>query len=295
MKKIAATIGILGIKLLGYLPFWSLYFISDILFLISYYIVRYRKKTVQINLKNSFPEKTGKEIEEISFKFYRHFSDLIVETIKAYQISEKELNKRFKYKNPEVLNKLYAEGKSVALLSGHYANWELTIGLPRYTHYQINVIYRSIQNSKFDKYMKDARSRFGMFLMPASISLRTMLDFEKKGKLTATYYLTDQTALKDTENWMMFLNQETAVFPGPEKIASRLNQSVVFMDIQKIKRGYYEVEFTKLVDNASETKEYEITKKHLKFLEDIIIKRPEHWLWTHKRWKHKRPQNINLK
>jgi KDO2-lipid IV(A) lauroyltransferase len=295
MKKIAAQIGVFVLKILGYTPFWLIYFWADLLYFISYYVIEYRKKTVIQNLKNSFPEKTNQEIKTITQKFYRHFADLVVETIKAFQMSEASFRKRFHFNNPEVLNELYEQEKSVALLSGHYGNWEWTIALPKFIQHQVNVIYRPIQDETFDHYMKNLRSQFGMFMMPARISGRTMLELEKAGQLSATYYLTDQTALKDTDYWMMFLNQETAVFPGAEKVASKFRQAVVFMDIQKVRRGYYEVQFTKLFDDASLTKEYEVTKAHTRFLEEIIRKRPELWLWSHKRWKHKRPEHILLK
>ncbi|OFX50997.1 MAG: hypothetical protein A2066_13575 [Bacteroidetes bacterium GWB2_41_8] len=295
MKRLFANIGIFILKVLGFTPFWLLYIFADLIYLISYYLIGYRKKTVIRNLKNSFPEKPDQEILKITKDFYHHFADLVVETIKTVQVSEETLKQRISYKNPEVLNELYGQGKSVALLSGHYGNWEWTMALPKFIQYQLNVIYRPIQNKQFDVYMKKVRSRFGMFLIPAQTSLRTMLELEKSGQLSATYYLADQTALYDTKYWMMFLNQETPVFPGPEKVASRLKQAVVFMDIQKVRRGYYEVEFTKLFDDASQTKEYEVTKAHLKFLEEIIRKRPELWLWSHKRWKHTRPEYIPLK
>ncbi|MDP2888078.1 MAG: lysophospholipid acyltransferase family protein, partial [Bacteroidota bacterium] len=275
MNRLLANLGIFILKVLGYTPFWLLYICADLIYLISYYVVGYRKKTVRRNLKNSFPEKTDQEIHRITIAFYRHFADLVVETIKSFQISEETLRKRISYKNPEVLDELYAQGKSVALLSGHYGNWEWTMAMPKFIQHQLNVIYRPMQNKQIDAFMKKVRSRFGMFLIPAQTSLRTMLELEKSGQLSATYYLADQTALYDTKYWMMFLNQETPVFPGPEKVASRLKQAVVFMDIQKVRRGYYEVEFTKLFDDASQTRECEVTKTHLKFLEEIIRKRPE--------------------
>ena len=295
MKRLIAKLGVAILKLLGYTPFWLLYICADLIFLLSYYLIGYRKKTVVRNLKNSFPEKTNQEIKEITRKFYRHFADLVVETIKAFQMKEETFSKRFHYKNPEILDELHAQGKSVALLSGHYGNWEWTIALPKIIQHQVNVIYRPIQDETFDQYMKQVRSRFGMLMMMARISGRTMLELEKSGQLSATYYLTDQTALKDTDYWMMFLNQETAVFPGAEIMATKFRQTVVFMDIQKVRRGYYEVEFTKLFDDASTTPKYEVTKAHTKFLEEIIRKRPELWLWSHKRWKHTRPENILLK
>lgn len=295
MNKVVAKIGVLFLKLLGHTPFWLLYFCADVFYLLNYYLIGYRKKTVIQNLKNSFPEKTDQEIQEIARKFYRHFADLVIETIKAFQMNDQSFSKRFRYKNPEVLNELYDQGKSVALLSGHYGNWEWTIALPKFIRHQVNVIYRPIQNETFDDYIKSVRSRFGMLMMMARISGRTMLELEKSGKLSATYYLTDQTALKDTDYWIMFLNQETAVFPGAEIMATKFKQAVVFMDIQKVRRGYYEVEFTKLFDDASATKKYEVTKAHTRFLEEIIRKRPELWLWSHKRWKHMRPEHIPLK
>jgi len=295
MKKKLAKIGVSFLKLLGYTPFWLLYLWANLIYFVCYHVIGYRKNTVVQNLKNSFPEKSDQEIKEITRRFYRHFADLVVETIKAFQIPENELQKRFRYKNPEILNELYAQGKSVALLSGHYGNWEWTIALPRIIRHQVNVIYRPIQDETFDGYMKQVRSRFGMLMMMARISGRTMLELEKSGRLSATYYLTDQTALKDTDYWMMFLNQETAVFPGAEIMATKFRQAVVFMDIQKVRRGYYEVEFTKLFDDASTAEKYEVTKAHTKFLEEIIRKRPELWLWSHKRWKHQRPEQILLK
>lgn len=295
MNKLLEKTGIFFLHVFGLAPFWFMYFLADITYVISYHIIGYRKSTVLKNLRNSFPEKAEEEIRLISKAYYHHLSDLIFETIKGFQASEKTLNKRLHYKNPEVLNELYEQGENIALISGHYGNWEWTSALPKAVKHQVNVIYRSLENKAFDDYMKKVRSRFGMFLMPANISLRTMLEFEEKGQLSATYYLADQTALYDTKYWMMFLNQETPVFPGPEKLAVRLKQAVVFMDIQKVRRGYYEVEFTKLFDDASQTKEFEVTKAHVKFLEEIIRKRPELWLWSHRRWKHKRPEHIPLK
>lgn len=294
MSKLWGNTGIFLLKVFGLAPFWLMYFFADLLYVINYYFIRYRKKTVLTNLRNSFPEKSEKEIQRISKAFYHHLSDLFFETIKAYQASEETLRKRFQYKNPELMDELYQQGKSVALLSGHYANWEWTIAMPKYIRHQVNGIYRPMRNKEFDQYMKKVRSRFGGYLIPAKTSLRTMIGFEQSGVLSSTYYLTDQTALTDTKYWMKFLNQEAPIFPGPEKVASRFQQAVVFMDIQKVSRGYYEVEFTKLFDDASQTGEFEVTRAHTRFLEEIIRKRPEHWLWSHKRWKHKRPAHIPL-
>lgn len=294
MKKILSHIGITLFKCFSLAPFWLLYLLADIFFFLSYYIIGYRKRTVMTNLEKAFPEKTEEERKQIAKAFYRHLADLFFETIKAFSASEKTINKRFHYKNPELMDELYKQGKSVALLSGHYANWEWTITMPRLLKHKVNGIYRSMQNEVIDQYIRKVRSRFGGLLIPSKTSWRTMLELDRAGEITLTYYLTDQTALVDTKYWMMFLNQEAPVFPGPEIIASRLKQAVVFMDIQKVKRGYYEVEFIKLFEDASTTKEFEVTLAHTQFLEQIIRKRPELWLWSHKRWKHKRPAHTAL-
>lgn len=295
MKKILTKTAIFFLKILGHMPFWLLYLFSDMFFVLACYVVQYRKKTVYQNLKNAFPEKSDEEIKHIAVRFYRHFADMIFETLKSFRISQAELSKRFRYVNPEVVNDLYDRGKSVALLSGHYGNWEWGAAMPKYFKHQVNTIYRTIENETFNEWMRQVRSRFGMYLMPQLISMRTMLNLQKSGQLSVTYFLTDQTALKDTDYWVTFLNQETPVFPGPEKVASKFKLAVVFMDIQKVSRGFYEVRFTKLFDDASQTGPYEVTKAHVKFLEDIIRKKPEYWLWSHRRWKHKRPAHISVK
>lgn len=295
MKKILTKTAIFFLKILGHMPFGLLYLFSDMFFVLACYVVQYRKKTVYQNLKNAFPEKSDEEIKHIAVRFYRHFADMIFETLKSFRISQAELSKRFRYVNPEVVNDLYDRGKSVALLSGHYGNWEWGAAMPKYFKHQVNTIYRTIENETFNEWMRQVRSRFGMYLMPQLISMRTMLNLQKSGQLSVTYFLTDQTALKDTDYWVTFLNQETPVFPGPEKVASKFKLAVVFMDIQKISRGFYEVRFTKLFDDASQTGPYEVTKAHVKFLEDIIRKKPEYWLWSHRRWKHKRPAHISVK
>jgi KDO2-lipid IV(A) lauroyltransferase len=295
MKKTLTKTAIFFLKLLGQMPFGLLYLFSDVFFVLTCHVVQYRKKTVYQNLRNAFPEKSHEEIKQIAVRFYRHFADMIFETLKSFRISQDELSKRFRYVNPEVVNDLYDQGKSVALLSGHYGNWEWGVAMPKYFKHQVNTIYRTIENETFNEWMKKVRSRFGIFLMPQLISMRTMLNLQKSGQLSVTYFLTDQTALKDTEYWVMFLNQETPVFPGAEKVSTKFKLAVVFMDIQKVSRGHYEVRFTKLFDDGSQTRPFEITKAHVKFLEDIIREKPEYWLWSHRRWKHKRPETIAVK
>lgn len=287
------------VRLISLLPFNVLYIFSDILFLVIYYIAGYRKKVVMNNLKNAFPEKSGKEIELIAQKFYKNFCDLIIEIIKSLTISEKQLRKRFRFINREILDEFYHQNKSVIAVQGHCFNWEWTIMMgQKQGEHKRYVVYKPLSNKFFDKVILDLRSRFEteMILMYKTSDLieknETLLRSSKKDTMPSCYQFgADQTPMKHkAEYWTNFLNQDTPVFLGAEKIAKEWNIPVVFLNVQKVKRGYYEVEFIKLFDNPNETSQYEITEKHVRVLEEIITAKPENWLWSHRRWKHKRTE-----
>jgi Kdo2-lipid IVA lauroyltransferase/acyltransferase len=277
------------IWILTLLPLRVLYIFSDIFYLLIYYIVRYRKKAVYNNLRNSFPEKSKKELVSTAKKFYRHLCDSFIEGIYAYNISEKEIGKRFRYKNPELINELYAKGKSVILIAGHYGNWEWPIGLPLWSDYLLLGIYRPLSSRYFDELFIKIRSKFGGIPVTIKQTLRVLKQYAAKKKLTITYFLSDQRpGMESIHYWTSFLNQETPIITGVEKVARKLKQAVVFIEVQSVKRGYYETEFTLLSEDASLTKEFEITELHTRKLEKIIINKPEYWLWSHKRWKFKK-------
>jgi KDO2-lipid IV(A) lauroyltransferase len=273
------------------LPLRVLYIFSDFLYFIAFYIIAYRKKVTLINLKKSFPEKSPAEIKKIAKKFYSFLFDQFLESFKLLQMNDKQILKRFNYQNTEVLDELYSKGKSIIAVFGHYGNWEWLASLPLITKYKVLAIYKPLANTIFDKFFIQLREKFGIITVSIHQTLRKILEYEQKKEFTITFFLGDQRPMRRyIKYWTTFLNQDTPVLLGVEKISKQTNQAVIFINIQKKKRGYYEITFNKLFENPRETEKYEITERHIRFLEKIIINRPEFWLWSHRRWKHeKRP------
>jgi len=271
------------------LPLRILYAISDLLYIILYHFVGYRKKVVRTNLKNAFPEKSDAERQNIEKKFYRHLSDMFVETVKLIHLSEKENRNRLKIINPELLSRLYSEERDVIAVLGHYNNWEYLNILPKYTDYKVISVYRPLKNKFFDKLIISFRTRYGHILTPMSSVIREIISHKNNNSRTFTALLSDQTPAKsDIHYWTKFLNQDTAVYLGAEKIATKYGMAVVFLNFKKVKRGYYSITYELICDNASGMPEHAITEAHVKRLEEIIREKPEYWIWSHRRWKHKK-------
>ena len=275
------------------LPLRIQYFLSDFLFIFNYLFIGYRKKIVYLNLRNSFPEKSNKNIRIIARKFYRHLFDQVIESTALIHMSPEKILKHMRFKNPEVIEDLYKKNKGVILVSGHYGNWEWIISLQMLISHKTLAIYKQLNNKYFDRMYINMRSRYGMTPVPMNSILRELINREQKNELTLTYSLGDQRPLfRHIQYWTRFLNQDTPVYLGTEKIARKKNLAVVFSRMRKIRRGIYETEFIPLFENSRETKEHEITDKYLSILEKTINERPELWLWTHKRWKHIKPDNV---
>jgi KDO2-lipid IV(A) lauroyltransferase len=272
--------------LIALLPLKILYLFSDLIFVLSYYLFSYRKRVVMQNLKNAFPDKTETELKTLAKKFYRHFYEIIFETLKLIHISPEKLAQRIKLKNPELLEDLYQKKISVIAVFGHYNNWEWIQGINLNIPHHTLAIYKPLNNKYFNKYVIKLRSKFGVELISMRQTLRSMLEYSKNGKLTLTGFLADQSPVwEEVQYWTIFLNQQTPVYLGIEKMALKTGQAVVYFYERKISRGYYEVEVIKLFDNPNETSPYQITERHLRLLEEIITAQPEYWLWTHRRWK----------
>lgn len=280
------------IYLLSALPFRALYFLSNGMYVFLYHITGYRKKVVITNLKNSFPEKTEDEINAICKQYYSYLCDLFLETFKTLTISKKSMLKHC-YFHPEaqkLFDRLADENKSVILVLGHLGNWEWagnTFSLC--CRHQLYVIYHPLRNKQFDGLMYKMRSHFGTKLIAKKDTFRTML--AQKGELNATAFIADQTPFPDNAYWVRFLNQDTPVFKGTEIIAKKINYPIVYVNVNRIKRGYYELNAEMLCEKPAATADEEITLMHTRRLEQDIIARPETWLWSHKRWKHKRVTN----
>lgn len=272
------------------LPLRVLYIISDLLYYVLYYIVGYRRKVVALNLKNSFPEKTDGELKKIEKKFYRHLSDLIIETLKLTHMSTAEQKKRFTYTNLEVIDRLREEKRDVIAVLGHYNNWEWPTLLPDFLKYKTVIIYKPLQNKYFNNFVNRQRSKFGIVLTPTSLVIREIINYRKNNINTLSVFISDQIPAKDDiKYWTTFLNQDTAVYTGAGKIAAKYDMAIVFFHIQKVKRGYYNLDVELLNDHTAGLSENAITEKHVRRLEQVIEARPEYWIWSHRRWKHKKP------
>ena len=291
MQAVGFYLALPFIYLISILPFPLLYLFSDFVFVLIYYIIGYRKKVVTKNLRCSFPEKSEKEIVDLRRNFFRHLSDLFLETFKTLTISPSSMLQRCRVDEPSLalIKKLYDEKKSVLIVLGHLGNWEWggnTFSL--LCKHQLYVIYHPLKNKYFNNMIIGMRTRFGTKLIEIKNTFRDMLG--NKNEISATAFIADQTPHPPNAHWTTFLNQDTPVFRGTEIIARKLNYPVVSIHIKKIKRGYYEIFAEMLCENPSSTSDGEISERHTKKLEEEIRKNPETWLWSHRRWKHKRPQ-----
>lgn len=275
--------------LISLLPFPVFYLFSDFIYFLLYRVVGYRKKVVFENLKNSFPEKSYNELKKIEKDFYRYLCDLFLETIKTLTISRSEAVKRCKFnaKTTLLFNELANKNQSCIIVMGHYGNWEWAgNSFSLQCKQQLYVIYHPLSNKYFDKLMYDLRTRFGTKLYAMKDTMREMI--RNKNEVNATAFIADQTPSPDSAYWTTFMNQDTPVFWGTEKIAQKLNYPIVYITIKKIKRGYYEVDSELLINEPKNTSLGEISELHTRKLESDIITQPSIWLWSHRRWKHKK-------
>ena len=289
MQAIGFYLAVPFIYLISVLPFPLLYLFSDFVFVLMYYVLGYRKKVVAQNLKNSFPEKSEEEISMLRKKFYRYLCDLFLETFKTLTISREAMLKRCRMNDTSVnlLQKYYEEKKSVILVLGHLGNWEWGgNAFSLQCKHPLYVIYHPLENKYFNRMVIGMRTRFGTKLIEMKNTFRDMV--KMKHEISAAAFIADQTPQPDNAYWTNFLNQDTAVFKGTEIIAKKLNYPIVFINVKKIRRGYYELNAEALCENPAQTSEGEITELHTKKLESEIRKNPETWLWSHRRWKHKR-------
>jgi len=280
---------ILSIKLkcIAILPFGVIYILSDIMAFLLMRIFRYRRKVVKMNLQNAFPEKDKKEIYKITKDFYRNFADLFFETIKASHISIETLFKRLKIENIEIMKQHLSSGRSLIVCLSHRGNWEW-LGLVFANAFKYNgyAIYQPLKNNFFDDYMKAIRGRFRKeCLVPAKQTARIIL----KHKNEPSYYLilSDQSpAGGDIKYQTMFLNQKTPVHIGVEKLSVAFDFPLLYIDIIRLKRGYYKAVITEINAEPRKSKPYEITDAHIAVLEQAIRNQPDNWLWSHIRWKY---------
>ena len=269
------------------------YMVSDFLFILAYYIIRYRRSVVAKNLANSFPDKTQNERTIIAKNFYRHFCDSFVETLYFDRISAAEGKNCVKFTNPELLNSYLDEGRQVITFFGHYNNWEWFCNLPLYVNQRCYAVYKKLRNKTFERFYFNLRNRFGAVPLERASTFRQLVGDHQKGIPSFSAFLFDQTPRpSELHHWLTFMNQDTPVILGAEKIAQKLDTVVLFLFSRKKKRGFYEAEFQLVTDHGGSCQKFEITNKCTQLLERQITEHPEFWLWSHKRWKHSRERFV---
>ena len=275
------------------LPLRVFYVISDMLFWILYIIIGYRRKVVWQNLKTSFPEKSEERLRKIERGFYHFFCDYLVESVKLMTISKKNLKKRLVFKGTEVVNEIVESGQSCAVYLGHYCNWEWITSLPLWVtpKAQCGQIYHPIENNDFDWLFLRLRQRFGAVCIPMQDTLRKIIEFRKDRQPVVIGYISDQKPhWVNIHHWVDFLHHDTPVLTGTERIARRMNHAVFYLDVRRIRRGYYEAEFKLITREPQTMKEFELTDIYYQHLEQSILQAPEFWLWSHKRWSRTREE-----
>jgi KDO2-lipid IV(A) lauroyltransferase len=276
------------IYLLMLLPMPVLYVIADFFIWLARDVIQYRKRVIRENLKNSFPDKSEQELINIERDYYQHMIDVFIETFKALTMSKKEMMRRVTFENLQEITQYFDKGRSVILVLGHYGNWEW--GGFSFTYHspeQTNTLYHPLRNPFFDWLTYKIRARCGVDLIPMQNTMRHLVATRNKISLTA--FIADQSPSHQNAYWTKFLNQDTAFFTGAEKIAEKFNYPVVHATINKTKRGYYHVRFKTISAVPKQESENYITETFVRMLEEDIITKPHLWLWSHRRWKHKRP------
>ena len=291
IKKGLTSIAVFFLYLISILPFPVLYLIADFVYLIIYYLIGYRRKVVQENLRNSFPNKTELERNHIEKEYYHYLADLILETIKSFTISEEEIKKRMLLPNVALLTGYFNADRNVLVAVAHYGNWEWGALITSFiTDHPRIIVYKPLHNKTFDGLFMRMRSKFGVTLVSMKNTLRKMVELRKS--LSLSVFVSDQTPVREeVQYFTSFLNQPTAVFMGVEKIARLMDSVVVFADIRRVKRGFYSCNFVTLVEHPQQTAEFEITNAHVNYLDKVINEEPPYWLWSHRRWKFK-PEDI---
>ena len=277
-------------KLLSWFPFRVLYILSDLIFLILYHLIRYRRKVVQHNLTTSFPDKTPAQIRHIRRQFYRFFCDYFVETIKLTTISPRTMLRHMTFRGVEELEQaaLQQDNKLLFMYLGHYCNWEWVASLPYAISPQIHCaqIYHPLYNKAVDRLFLNIRNQFGGECIPMKSTLRRIIELKRQGQPTVIGFISDQLPKWNSIHYFVpFLHHDTAVFTGAEQIGRQVKAAYFFVHMQRPRRGHYICTFQRMTPNASHGTEYPYTTLFMEMLEDMIQKAPQYWLWTHKRWK----------
>lgn len=293
MTKVGYYIGYAIWYTLSLLPLRVLYILSDLLYLLVSRIVRYRHRVIWNNLKTSFPEKTDQEIRRIEHDFYHYFCDYLVETIKMMTISERQLRQRMTFTGMEELNRVLSSGQSCAVYLGHVGNWEWITSLPFWVSSDVQCaqIYHPLENAASDKLFLKVRERLGARCIAMNDTLREVVRYRREGRTICVGYISDQKPhWVNIHHWVDFLNHDTPVLTGTERIARSTGHAVFYADVTRKRRGYYNCDMQLITIDPKSTNEWELTDRYFSALEQTIRRNPAIWLWSHDRWKRTREE-----
>lgn len=280
------------LRLISRLPLGVLYVLADLCFPVLYYVARYRRKVVTENLNNAFPELSPRERHKIRRRFYRWFCDYVVETLKLLSISRQEMMRRMVIEGVDEMERSLETKPFVFIFLGHYCNWEWVSSIPLWYQKEDShgaQLYRPLKNKAFDGLFLEMRSRFGSENISKYEALRHILQLRRDGKKTCIGFISDQTpGWNSIHDWVDFLHQDTPVFTGTERIAKKVDAAIFFADIRRVRRGYYHLVLRRMTDEPKDFPDYALTEQYMRELEQIIRRQPHLWLWSHRRWKHRR-------
>lgn len=290
LKNIAYYI-LFGIwYVVSHLPLRILYLFADFIYIIIYHVIGYRINVVRKNLGESFPEKSENELRQIEKGFYRHFCSILIESIKFFSISQDELKKRFEFRGVDLINDSLRRGKTCGIYLGHYGNWEWPSSMPLWIDSNLGItaqLYHPLENLVTDRLVYYTRQRFGGISIPSNQSICELVKWRNKGKPLVIGFVADQTPWwNDIHYWTNFLNHpDTPVFTGAERIMKKFDMDVYYLDITRVKRGYYTAEYKRITTTPKEWEEFAITERYNRMMEETIKRAPQYWLWSHNRWK----------
>ncbi len=271
------------------LPMWFLHAVSSIVSIILFHVIRYRRRVVHENIKSSFPKLSPRKRWMIERRCYTHFCDLMVESVKFFSISEWNMKRRMRFKGIELLEESFRNGRSCGVYLGHYGNWEWISSMPLWVNPDLCLctqLYHQLENYVTDQLILYTRRRFGGVNIEVNQSIKDMVRYRNEGRPIMVGFIADQTPYWDNiYYWNDFLNHETPWFTGAERIMQKLDMDVYYLDVRRIRRGFYVAEYKRITTTPNSTEQFWLTDQYAKMLEHTIMRAPSYWLWSHRRWK----------
>lgn len=281
------------------LPLRVLYMLSTFLSIILYYIIRYRRQVVRKNINDSYPNLSQRKRRIIERRFYTHFCDIMMESVKYFSISPKKLMRRMQFKGVDLIEDSCRRGKSCGIYLGHYGNWEWPSSMPLWINPELGLtaqLYHPLENLVTDRLVYYTRQRFGGISIPANQSIRELVKYQKLGKPLIIGFVADQTPWwRDIHYWTNFLNHpDTPVFTGAERIMKKFDMDVYYLDIRRVRRGRYTAEYKRITTTPKDCPEFWITEQYTRMMEQTINRAPSYWLWSHNRWKRTKEEWLKI-